>query len=167
MMARRWMTLLALVAAAGLARLHATPVAQLDVWTAAPVALSQWSADQAHLSARLSDLGEIHLRPIPGTARAAVDPTHTILAAVEVRQVAPDRIRIRLAADDANKGHAVVDAVREGYVANGLPERLRLASTTTGGFGTTLAQIVGALAALALLCEIVSAFARRRRLRSA
>jgi hypothetical protein len=62
-----------------------------------------------------------------------------------VRTVAPDRVRIRLAARDLDAARAITDGVRAGLVADGLKERLVLETRTTGGRAT----LVGMLLSLA------------------
>lgn len=162
-MARWSVTLVTVIAAAMLARMDAHTVVQLDVWTVSPTAITAIVPDHEPLRTTLADIGTVSVHTPPGRAHASVDPLQEVSSAVSVRQVAPDRLRIRLAVDDASKGHRVIDAVREGYVNAGLEERLRLSSTTSGGAWVAFLIIAGGFAAAALACETYAATARQRR----
>lgn len=160
----RWSaTLFAVLGVAAIVRFDATPVVQLDVWTDGPVDIHRIAPAPVALAETLGTMPEFHPLPRPGHAHAAVSRAEQVMTAVSVTQLAPNRVRIRLATEDTAAGARVLDAVGEDYAAAGVAERLRLATRTSGGLLVGIAQAVGALAAVALACEGMAALARRRR----
>lgn len=173
---RRWLCVVpALIAAAVLVALAGRmgpPVAQVDVFTAGVSPRIDVSAPEVleAVSSAVARLGEERAAALLGAgigSAYAAEPSGTrVLRAVEVRQVADDRIRIRVASRDVEAAHTVADAVRAGLVEAGLRERLRLASETTGGRALMAAILIAAIALLWAAGAAVSAAVQVRRMRA-
>ncbi|WP_108663133.1 hypothetical protein [Acuticoccus kandeliae] len=124
------------------------PMAQLDLFTHGPVAVPSLDGEDVRAAVKdvVARLGEDRVaamvRPVAGAAVAGTAPEMQVLRTVEVKSLAPDRIRIRVGVSDIAAGHEVADGIRGAFIAGGLKERILLQSESTGGRAVLVAQFL-------------------------
>lgn len=163
-MTRRIAPAIAVIAfvAAGLALLHpsARPLAQLDLFVQTPFTPDLDTPAVANALAKTVDrLGAERVNALVSRIFGFGDGTGHLegaaLSAVSVETIAKNRVRIVVAAYDLPAAHLVADSIRQGFAADGLRERLRIASEASGGMALLFARVMAALGTLALLSHLM------------
>lgn len=158
---------LAAAAAVALAIAHtAPPTAQVDVFTHGPAPRLDRPELAAVVDAFATPTGADPAVALAGATPPATAGAHggqegLVLGTVEVRRIATDRIRIRVAARDGETARATAEGLRAGLVEAGVRERLRIASETTGGRARMAAALLAALALGWAVVHALTALARR------